>query len=173
MLIFAAVNVIIMVALAWLKAAPSNPGALQVTARPLMTPIERQTILFIETAMPGTRVHAQVSMGALLQPRRGLDRSSYFSTLNRFNSKRVDFIVEDRATGRVLLIVELDDKTHDARADAARDHMTARAGYVTVRLPAGCRPTAQNVRERIAHALQTHPEISRLPAGGSRQTRIN
>ena len=88
MLIFAAVNVIIIVALAWLKAAPSNLGALQVTARPLMTPIERQTILFIETAMPGTRVHAQVSMGALLQPRRGLEA---VPTTTRIASEKVRF----------------------------------------------------------------------------------
>lgn len=125
-------------------------GSLPVRARDLMTRRERSVRDFIEAAVPGARVHAQVSMGAILAPRGGLDRSRATSVRNRFSSKRVDFLLEDRASGRILALVELDDRTHDRAADAQRDRMTARAGYRTIRLPAG-RHTHQTVRQ-ILHA---------------------
>ena len=62
-----------------------------------MTKRERIVCGFIEQAIPSARVHAQVSMGAILQPARGLDRSRATSVRNRFSSKRVDFLLEDRA----------------------------------------------------------------------------
>jgi very-short-patch-repair endonuclease len=145
-------------------------GGLPVVPRPLMTAAERRTITYIEEALPGTRVHAQVSMGALMKPRRGLDRSTYTRTFNRFCSKRVDFVVEDRATGRIVMLVELDDKTHDRRSDFDRDRLTTRAGYLTVRLPASERPTRWSVRRHIETALQAHQStIGRTAAKTARK----
>jgi len=128
-------------------------GGLPVEPRALMTDMERRTIGFIEAAIPTARVHAQVSMGALLRPRSGLDQSTRQTTRNRFSSKRVDFVVEDRASGRIMLLIELDDRTHDAAKDRDRDRLTRRAGYTTVRLPASERPTAESVRRHIGNAL--------------------
>lgn len=56
---------------------------------------------------------------------------------NRFSQKIVDFVIEDRATGGILALVELDDRSHDALRDRQRDAMTASAGYRTIRLAAG------------------------------------
>lgn len=145
-------------------------GGLPVTAKPLMTNAERRAIAHIEAALPGTRVHAQVSMGALMQPRKGLDRSTYFKTFNRFCSKRVDFVVEERATGRILMLIELDDATHNRRSDQDRDRLTTRAGYSTVRLPASERPTAESVRRHIGNALGADSSNPGLPAIGRRPT---
>lgn len=128
-------------------------GSLPVEPQALMTDMERRTIGFIEAAIPTARVHAQVSMGALLRPKYGLDQSTRQTTRNRFSSKRVDFVVEDRASGRVMLLIELDDRTHDAVKDRERDRMTGRAGYTTVRLPASERPTAESVRRHIGNAF--------------------
>lgn len=157
-------------ALAFLLAVPRRDRGgicgLPVTAKPLMTNVERRAIAHIEAALPGTRVHAQVSMGALMKPRKGLDRSTYFRTFNRFCSKRVDFVVEDRATGRILMLIELDDATHNRRNDQDRDRLTTRAGYTTVRLPASERPTAESVRRHIGHALEADPSIREMPAIG-------
>ena len=133
-----------------------------VTAAPLMTPMEQRTIDHIETALPWARVHAQVSMGALLKPVRGLNRSKSTTVRNRFSSKRVDYVIEHRGTGRVVLLIELDDRTHNRAADAARDRITAAAGYITLRLPAGERPSADNVRQRIRSAFLQHPQLARL-----------
>ena len=109
-------------------------GSLPVRAAPLMTKRERIVCAMIERAVPHARVHAQVSMGAILRPAAGLDRSRSTSVRNRFSSKRVDFVLEDRASGDIIAIVELDDRTHNRSADRQRDRMTSRAGYLTIRL---------------------------------------
>lgn len=128
-------------------------GGLPVEPRALMTDMERRTIGFIEAAIPDARVHAQVSMGALMRPKSGLDKSTRQRTLNRFTSRRVDFVVEERASGRIMLLIELDDRTHNAGKDRDRDRLTGRAGYTTVRLPASERPTAESVRRHIGNAF--------------------
>ncbi|QNE07713.1 DUF2726 domain-containing protein [Croceicoccus marinus] len=133
-------------------------GSLPVRAAPLMTKRERAVCAFIERAIPEARVHAQVSMGAILRPAAGLDRSRSTTVRNRFSSKRIDFLLEDRASGTIIAIVELDDRTHNARQDAERDRMTARAGYTTIRLPAG-QHTALSVRQTLLEALSPHPPI--------------
>ena len=47
---------------------------LKVQPKPLMTPPERRVCLMIERALPGARIHAQVSMGAIMNPAKGLGR---------------------------------------------------------------------------------------------------
>jgi hypothetical protein len=128
-------------------------GRLPVEPRALMTDMERRTIGYIEAVIPTARVHAQVSMGALMRPKSGLDKSTRQRTLNRFTSRRVDFVVEDRASGRIMLLIELDDRSHNAAKDRDRDKLTGRAGYTTVRLPASERPTAESVRRHVGNAL--------------------
>ena len=148
---------VLAVALLRLLGGRSGIGRLPVRTRELMTKRERIVCGFIEQAIPSARVHAQVSMGAILQPARGLDRSRATSVRNRFSSKRVDFLLEDRASGDIIAIVELDDRTHNARQDAQRDQMTARAGYTTIRLSGG-RQTALSVRSALAEALAPQPD---------------
>ena len=79
---------------------------LKVRPKPLMTPAERRVCLMIERAMPGARVHSQVSMGAIMNPAKGLSKSEWWTTFNKFSSKRVDFVVEDPHSGRIILLVE-------------------------------------------------------------------
>lgn len=126
---------------------------LKVQPKPLMTPPERRVCLMIERALPGARIHAQVSMGAIMNPAKGLSKSEWWTTFNKFSSKRVDFVAEDPETGQIILLVELDDRSHKARRDKDRDELTRHAGYTTVRLPAGERPTQQSVTARIEAAL--------------------
>ena len=51
-------------------------GTLPVRAAPLMTKRERIVCAMIERAVPHARVHAQVSMGAILRPARGILRAA-------------------------------------------------------------------------------------------------
>ena len=135
-----------------LMSAKRGIGSLPVRAAPLMTKRERVVCAMIERAVPHARVHAQVSMGAILRPAAGLDRSRSTSVRNRFSSKRVDFVLEDRASGDIIAIVELDDRTHNRSADRQRDRMTSRAGYLTIRL-GSIRHTFATVRQALAEAL--------------------
>jgi len=153
---FVAVLVILLLALvAGLALAGSlaRGRPLPVRARRLMTERERRVIVLIEAAVPSCRVHAQVAMAALIDCTSGLDRNQRTSVRNRFDRKMIDFVLEDRATGDILGLVELDDRTHNDAKDRARDEITNAAGYRTIRLPAGKHPDRATVRDRILAAL--------------------
>ncbi|MEM6409907.1 MAG: DUF2726 domain-containing protein [Pseudomonadota bacterium] len=140
---------------------PGELSRLKVLPRPLMTRPERRVCSLIERALPGTRVHAQVSMGALMNPAKGLSKSDWWTTFNKFSSKRVDFVVEDPATGKIIVLIELDDRSHNRRNDKDRDTLTKHAGYRTVRLPAGERHTQASIKRRIDEVLgPPRPPIS-------------
>lgn len=130
---------------------------LKVRPRPLMTQAERRVCAMIEDALPGTRVHSQVSMGAIMQPAKNLSKSEWWSTFNRFSSKRVDFVVEDPATGEIIMLVELDDPSHRRSTDEDRDALTRHAGYTTVRIPPGKGPTRESVATLLHDALGFDP----------------
>ena len=118
-----------------------------VIAKPLMTERERRVMEMIEGASPGCRVHAQVAMAALVTHHKSVAKDKRTGVRNRFDRKFVDFVIEQKSTGNVLAIVELDDRTHNAAKDSARDTITAAAGYTTVRLLAGEKVTPDLVRE--------------------------
>lgn len=130
-----------------------------VTARPFLTGNEREFLGRLERALPECRVHAQVSMGALMRPSipQGHDarqRSRHRSIRNTFDRKIVDFVIESRAGGRIIALVELDDRTHDAKKDHRRDRMTAAAGYRTIRWRSRQKPDREEIRRAVlgAHA---------------------
>jgi hypothetical protein len=143
LLLAALVIVIVLAAIG--RAIPRTP---RVRAKALLTERERAARAIIERVLPHSRVHVQVSMGALLQPKGGFGRSEAMRTRNRFSQKIVDFVIEDRASGAILALVELDDRSHDAARDRKRDAMTATAGYRTIRLSAG-RLTTADIATRL------------------------
>lgn len=146
-------GVIIATAAIWSGLPRRELSHLKVRPKPLMTPAERRVCLKIERAMPGARVHSQVSMGAIINPAKGLSKSEWWTTFNKFSSKRVDLVVEDSHSGQIIMLVELDDRRHDRRIDTDRAALTPHVGYTTVRLPAGERPTQTTVERRIEAAL--------------------
>lgn len=126
-------------------------------AKPLMTRNEREFIARLERALPECRVHAQVSMGAIVKPSFAeggskRSRSIHRAVRNRFSQKIVDFVLEDRRTGEILALVELDDRTHDRARDGRRDSITRAAGYLTIRWHSRNRPSDDEIRRRV---LQT------------------
>lgn len=139
-------------------ARPSGP-TLDVRPVPLMTNMERRTMAYIEAALPWARIHAQVSMGAILAPKKGLNRSQSTTVRNRFSSKRVDYVVEDRASGKVVMLIELHDRYHRPDQDARRDRMMAAAGYATLRLPGSEQQTRESVHRHLRHAFEQQPEL--------------
>ena len=88
-------------------------------AKPFLTPRERAMLAAIERVLPAHRIHAQVAMGALLQVPARLGRSVTPADRNSFSLKIVDFVVQDRATGCIVALAEVDDRSHDAVRDQA------------------------------------------------------
>lgn len=124
----------------------------------LMTPAEAEFITVLDAAMPGYRIFAQVSMNALLTTRPGLERRRQFALRNRFNRQRIDYLVATPG-GRGLVVVELDDRSHDGPAakvaDARRDALLLAADYPTVRISNRPWPTPAQVRAAILPAIGT------------------
>ena len=140
---------IVILALTLLTALTATRGN-QVVAKPLLTVRERDALLELEQTFPQFRVYPQVAMGALIQVRKGLSPATRTAIRNRFDRKVVDFVLEDRSTGEVVALVELDDRTHDAEKDRRRDALTRAAGYRTFRLPAGRKIELQSLRAVLA-----------------------
>ncbi|MCW2351747.1 DUF2726 domain-containing protein [Sphingobium sp. B12D2B] len=120
-------------------------------AKPFLTNREYAMLAALEQVLPMYRIHAQVSMGALLAPAPRPGRRTLPSDRNAFAQKIVDFVIVDPTVGKVVALLELDDRWHDADKDRARDAMTARAGYQTIRVPASAKPTIQTAEAAVGH----------------------
>jgi hypothetical protein len=120
-----------------------------------LTKRELVALPMVEAALPGCRIHAQVSMGALIQPDSSRKGREYWRVRGYYAQKIVDFVAQDRSTGQVIALIELDDRSHSYERDSRRDAMTAAAGYITIRLGAG-RPTYLSVKNTIHSALGSH-----------------
>ena len=148
----AALVALLLVAIIRRRGEPRLP----VIARPVMTKAEIaffRHLVRAADAIGGVDVFPQVSMGAIMEVERGNDRSVQLSVRNRFDRKIVDFLVVDADT-RVKLIVELDDRTHDAAKDRERDAITASAGYRTLRIRGAAARDPREV-ERLVRAHLT------------------
>lgn len=85
-------------------------------------------------------------------------RSAWQSAFNQIGSKQADFVVCDGVTTRPLLVVELDDRSHD-RADRRDrdgfvDRACASAGLPIVHVRAAGSYDVQEIARRVAAALE-------------------
>lgn len=121
-------------------------------AKPFLTKAETEALDHLESALPSCRIHAQVAMAALMKPKQGLDKRTHLQTRGYYSQKGIDFVAQDRSTGKIVALIELDDKIHNASCDTARDQLTAATGYFTIRLKLRW-PTRTAVHRAIHDAL--------------------
>lgn len=150
----AAILIGILCAIALLKILSLGFGPPAPIAKSLMTSRERAMLHALEQVLPMYRLHAQVAMGAILQAPRRLGQPVRHSDRNAVSQKIVDFVVEDPTTGRIVALIELDDRSHDPERDRRRDAMTSGAGYTTIRIPASARPTVPTAIHVVGHLRQ-------------------
>lgn len=151
--------ILVVIVRARVRAPSKNPTAF-IVRRSLLTPAELKILVLIERALPRRRVFAQVAMGALLEPKRGLKFVDAMSVRGRFAQKVCDYAIVDEVSGHVLAIVELDDRSHDHENDVNRDAMLAAGGYRVVRIKNNPWPSQQSV----SAALQEFAEEGRAAA---------
>ena len=133
------------------KRAGAGDGVVDATvkfkSKTLMTANELEFLTRLEEAVPEWRFHAQVAMGAILDPAvPRQDAKAYFRARGMFSQKIVDFVAQSRADGQIMAIIELDDKTHNIDKDSKRDGMLTGAGYRVVRYPSKTKPIGQRIR---------------------------
>lgn len=154
----ALVVVVLIIAAARILGSTSRP-AIPVVARRVLTASElvfyRRLIRALEN-IGGVDVMPQVSMSAVMDTRKGLDPQTARATRNRFDRKTIDFVVVDAETN-VLLIIELDDWSHDGQGerDSKRDEITAAAGHRTLRIRGKAAKNDAEVERLVRQALRT------------------
>ena len=68
---------------------------------------------------------------------------------------------------RVMVVIELDDRTHVAAKDKLRDERLMQAGIRTVRFQSKNKPEAQAIRDAVFGPLTTAPAITPAPAAAA------
>ena len=147
-----AVVVVLIIGLKVIESGGLISSKPKVRAKTFLTKAEREALQHIETALPWCRIHAQVAMGAIVQPAKNLSASNYHRERGRFSQKIIDFVAEDRSSGKIVVLIELDDRTHKIERDAMRDRITKAAGYQTSRLKLKW-PNQRNVGQAISKAF--------------------
>lgn len=153
-----AVTVMVAFALALLGKKTRGDTA-RVKARNFLTANELEFLQRLEGAAPELRFHAQVAMGALLAPavaKTGNGRE-YFRAHNMFNQKIIDYVAQRRDDGRIVAIIELDDRSHNSDKDARRDAMLRQAGYRTLRWHSKSKPGRAEIFAALMGPL---PEVA-------------
>lgn len=137
----------------------SRGGTARFKARNFLSANEMEFLQRLEAAAPELRFHAQVAMGALLAPavaKTGNGRE-YFRMRNMFNQKIIDYVAQRRDDGRIVAVIELDDRTHNSAKDAKRDAMLQQAGYRTLRWQSKSRPSRAEIFAALMGPL---PEVA-------------
>lgn len=130
----------------------------------LMTANEKEFFERLLKALPEHYVFPQVSLGALLRPAVSRSSPDWMRQFNAISSQRADFAIYTRQLQLVALI-ELDDKTHKASKDRARDRRTASAGISTLRYESKAKPEPEAIRRDIqllAGATRTQETLSNV-----------
>jgi hypothetical protein len=152
-------TIIVVSAVAILASGRRNKAGYSFTGCPLMSESEIRFYRVLQMAVPKDLIFPQVGMAAVVRPSYAGADSRFTPAFRAISQKRIDFVVCDRDSMEVRCLVELDDSTHDARRDEARDAITAIAGYRTVRVRAGRRYDIDRLRNRV---LGIQPEPARL-----------
>lgn len=117
----------------------------------LLTANESEFLTRLEIAAPEFRFHAQVCMGALLEPsiQREKNVGKFMSIRGRFSQKIVDFVAQRKLDGEIIAIIELDDRTHIKSKDEKRDQMLEMAGYRVLRWQSKSKPNPMDIRATL------------------------
>lgn len=132
-----------------------RPWQSSLRAKPILTPNEREFFHRLTRALPNHHVFPQVAFSALIAVDGQLSDRQQFSIRRRFGWKYADFVICRPYTLDVLLLIELDDRTHDAGSDRRRDAITKAASYQTLRFQSKQKPTVAELADLFAKLLPT------------------
>lgn len=102
---------------------------------------------------------AKVRLADLVEVQKGLNNSEWQTAFNRINKKHIDFVLCNPENLYPMLLIELDDSSHQQEKQKARDtfveSLYEKTGYKLLRVSA-----AGNIEEKIREELNIQP-----PAG--------
>lgn len=139
----------------------SRPKAPAYRKRAVMTLNEMEFHGRLAHALFGLHVCPQVAMHALIEPN-ALNSQTRLRDFRRVYQKIVDFAVFD-AQWAVVLVIELDDRTHVASRDAVRDSYMSAAGIRTLRYQSRAKPSEAQIAADVL-AVQQAAAVSAAAA---------
>jgi hypothetical protein len=113
----------------------------------IMTDNEREFYGRLLAACPNCQIWPQVPILALVRPDAKEGSRAFWLAFKRISNTRVDWVVVQDM--EVVAIIELDDRSHDARKDAQRDRILKSCGYRVVRFSSSRRPDPRQIHEAI------------------------
>lgn len=130
----------------------------------ILTDNEREFFFRLKRALPDFHIFPQVAASAILQVSSAVSKSEHYSLFGTFSQKRVDYVVCEQESLAVIAIIELDDRTHDAKKDQKRDALFKEAGYQVIRFESRRKPSEKQVADFFARlvGLPTFPPAPEL-----------
>lgn len=126
----------------------------------LFTPAEQLFLSSLEIALDGVpvKIYGKVRIADIIKVRPGLERGDYSGAFSKIRSKHVDFVLAHPLTTAPLLVIELDDSTHDQHERKVRDAFVDEAMYQAkipiLHVPLRKRYHEQNLRAQIVDILR-------------------
>lgn len=115
--------------------------------QPVMTANEREFYQRLLSAFPDCQIWPQVPILALVRPEAKEGTRAFWVAFRRISNTRVDWVIARDMN--VLAIIELDDRSHDARRDAQRDQVLKSCGYRVLRFNSSRRPDPRQIQEAV------------------------
>lgn len=125
------------------------PAKAGFAAKPLLTENEIEFYGRLKKALPDFAIFPQVALRAFVKPAASAGSKRYWRESGLLGAKHCDFLICDPNTLKIVTIIELDDRTHNATKDASRDAMTRAAGYPTLRFQSRSKPEVSEIRKTV------------------------
>lgn len=153
-------TVLILIALLFVAAIKSKKPAgtteHKYLAKPLLTNNEKEWFTAIRGAVPHAHVFGQVALNQLVKAANG---QQWRSAKNKIDPRSIDFVVLNTEL-KVLLAIEIDDRSHQAakrQADDQKKNVALRsAGIPLLRIPATPALPEYELKRRIVEAIAEH-----------------
>ena len=119
--------------------------------RALMTDNEQEFHRRLLAALPDLEIWPQVPIFALIEPTSRQGSARWKRGLRLISNRRVDWVIARRGTP--VLVIELDDKTHDAKNDKRRDQLLASCDFHVLRVKSHQRPSPDEIRRDVLQSI--------------------
>lgn len=130
-------------------------------ARHLLTGNEAEFFGRLVAALPDHYIFPQVAMSALIEAASSDKKKAHGDRL-RIAQQRVDYVVSDR-NFNVVVVVELDDRTHSGAKDQIRDARLMQVNIRTVRFQSKNKPGIDAIRAAVL-SVACAPQLVSVPA---------
>jgi len=113
----------------------------------VMTANEREFHQRLLQALPDCEIWPQVPLLALVRPDAREGSRTFWVAFKQISNTRVDWVIARDM--EVVALIELDDRTHDARRDAKRDQILKSCGYRVLRFQSNKRPSPGQIHDAV------------------------